>query len=145
MAKYKTEIIWKDRTHHMWFPISFTKYTITNDRLYVDKGFFNTTSDETLLYRVIDLKMRRSFLQKIFGTGDITLYAKADSQGEILLHNIKKPWETKELISDLVEKIRNSKNVVGKEFYSGIGHEHCPTEMVDMDGDGIPDHFETME
>ncbi|MCR5742941.1 MAG: PH domain-containing protein [Lachnospiraceae bacterium] len=137
MAKKKDEnIVWTDRTHHMWFPISFSKYTIKNDRLYMDKGLFNTISDETLLYRIVDLKMKRTFLHKIFGTGDVMLYTKVDTNKEILLHNIKNPRETKDFISNLVEQVRNSKNVVGKEFFGG------PAGGPDLDHDGIPDALE---
>lgn len=128
------EILWKDRTHHMWFPLSFTKYSISDNRLYVQKGFLKTDYDETLLYRILDIKLSRNLGQKIFGTGDITLFAKADSEGVIVLHNIKKPIETKKLLSKLVEDVRNNKNVVGKEFYGDM-HGHS----ADLDGDGIPD------
>lgn len=141
MAKKKDEnILWSDRVHHMWFPISFTKYCIKNERLYVDKGFFNSTSDETLLYRIVDLQLKRSLGQKIFGTGDVVLFTKVDKNPEIVLHNIKKPRETKEMISELVENVRNAKNVVGKEFYSGphAGHGHD----VDLNDNGIPDYLE---
>ena len=27
-----TANIWEDRKHHLWFPISFTKYTVGNGR-----------------------------------------------------------------------------------------------------------------
>lgn len=134
------DVIWKDRVHHMWFPISFTKYYVANDRLYVEKGFLKTDYNETLLYRVLDIKLTRTLGQKIFGTGDITLYAKADSEGTILLHNIKKPKETKKMFSNLVENIRNKKNIVGKEFYSGLQGGHGGP--IDVDGDGIPDIFD---
>ena len=30
-----TANIWEDRKHHLWFPLSFTKYTVGNGRLYV--------------------------------------------------------------------------------------------------------------
>lgn len=34
-----TANIWEDRKHHLWFPLSFTKYTVGNGRLYVNSGF----------------------------------------------------------------------------------------------------------
>ena len=53
--------VWKDKKHHLWFPISFTTYYIEDDRLMIKKGFFTTTLDETLLYRVIDLTFKQTF------------------------------------------------------------------------------------
>ena len=26
--------IWQDRKHHLWFPLSFTKYSVENGRIY---------------------------------------------------------------------------------------------------------------
>ena len=40
------EELWKDRKHHMWFPISFTKYSVTKSALSVQQGFFKTSYDE---------------------------------------------------------------------------------------------------
>ena len=55
--------------------------------------------------------------QKIFGTGTVILYTKADSEREIHLKNIKNAREVKDLISKLVEDARDKKKVVGKEFF----------------------------
>ena len=63
------EILWEDRKHWLWFPFSFTKYTLTEDRLYSQQGFLNTHYDELLLYRVTDLCLTRSLGQKLCGTG----------------------------------------------------------------------------
>ncbi|WP_300628384.1 PH domain-containing protein [uncultured Thomasclavelia sp.] len=109
--------VWKDRKHFMWFPISFTKYEIKNERLYQETGLFNTHYDELLLYRITDLCLKKSLAQKIFGTGTIVLSTKADSDKEVLLKNVKNPKEVKDLISHLVEEARDRKKVVGKEFF----------------------------
>ena len=113
----ENKIIWQDRKHFMWFPISFTKYEIKNDRLYQETGLFSTHYDELLLYRITDLCLRRNLSQKIFGTGTVILYTKADSEREIHLKNIKNAREVKDLISKLVEDARDKKKVAGKEFF----------------------------
>ena len=122
--------IWKDRKHFMWFPFSFTTYEVRNDRLYEQQGLFTTHYDEVLLYRVVDLCLTRSFSQKIFGTGTITLYTKADSDKEIYLRNIKNPLEVKELLSKTIEKIRDDRKVIGKEFFN---NNEITDDLDDMD------------
>lgn len=117
-------IVWQDRKHFMWFPISFTKYEIKNERLYQETGLFNTHYDELLLYRITDLCLQRNLLQKIFGTGTIILYTKADSEREIYLKNIKNAKEVKELVSKLVEEARDKKKVIGKEFFDETFDDH---------------------
>lgn len=110
---------WKDRKHILWFPWTFTKYYITNDRLTIEKGLLKTVVDETLLYRIVDITMEQTLTGKLFGTGTLIITAKADKTPEIRLENIAKPREIRQMLSQLVEESRNNRNVVGKEFYSG--------------------------
>lgn len=140
------EILWKDRKHHMWFPFSFTKYSVSKTSLQIQQGFFKTSYDETLLYRIVDLRLSRTLAQKFFGTGTIELFTRVDTQHVIQLKNIKHSKDVRRLLSTLIEQVRNEKNVVGKEFYGIMGGAHhlddgCPgnDDMVDMDADGVPD------
>ena len=133
MAK-QSDYLWMDKKHHLWFPLSFTTYYIEDGRLMIKHGFLNTTLDETLLYRIVDLTFRQSLAGKLFGTGDIILKTKVDSTPEITLKNIKQPAKVRRLLSQAIEESRQSYNVVGKEFYSGPAHEH-----MDLDDDGMCD------
>lgn len=134
MAAENTNILWSDRKHHLWFPISFTSYYIEDDRLMIKKGLLSTTLDETLLYRIVDITFQQTFAGKIFGTGNIILRTKADASGEIILENIAKPLEVRKMLSKMVEESRDRRNIVGKEFYS--------MDHGDFDGDGICDFEE---
>ena len=127
--------LWRDRKHFMWFPFSFTVYEVKKDRLYIQRGLLSTSFDETLLYRITDIKLTRTLGQKIFGTGTIELCTTVDHDGHILLENIKKPMQVKELLSESVEDARDKKKVIGKEFYGGHGMDG----LHDLDGDGEPD------
>ena len=141
------EILWKDRKHHMWFPFSFTKYSVSKSSLYVQQGFFKTSYDETLLYRIMDIRLSRTLLQKFFGTDTVELFTRVDTQHVIQLKNVKHSRDVWRLLSTLIEQVRNEKNVVGKEFYGMMGGHHMDGDgmdsPVDMDGDGMPDAFES--
>lgn len=128
------EYAWKDRKHWAWFPFSFTVYAVDPERLHITRGFFSRVYDETLLYRISDITLRRSFGQRIFGTGTIVLHTLVDHDSLIELKNIKHSVETRELLSRLIEEARRAKNVVGKEFYSDGSSCHHPG------GPGIPPH-----
>ena len=110
-----TANIWEDRKHHLWFPISFTKYTVGNGRLYVNSGFLSSREDECLLYRITDITLYRSLPQRIFGTGTIELHTKDRSTPVIRLENIAKSAQVKRVLSDLIEKEREDKKVVGRD------------------------------
>lgn len=124
-------LIWEDRKHFMWFPWSFTKYYIENERLMIEAGLLKTTLDETLLYRIVDVTMVQTLAGKIFGTGDLIVKTKVDSNPEIVLKNISEPKKVRSLLSELVEDSRQRKNVVGREFYGE--HSYADTDVEEDD------------
>ena len=134
--KKTAPILWKDRKHYLWFPFSFTKYWVQDCRLHVSRGLFNSTYDEALLYKVVDVTLVRSFAQKFFGTGTIKISLRMDKDEAIILENVKHPTQVKNYISNLVEEERRAKNVVGKEFFGTDMHHH---EAFDMDYSHDPD------
>lgn len=58
--------IWKDRKRYFGLPISFTRYRLSENRIFREKGFLNLKEEEVLLYRVRDLELTRSLWQRIF-------------------------------------------------------------------------------
>ena len=63
------EILWQDKKRYLGLPISFTIYSFSNNKFYLKKGIFNISSEEILLYRVLDLTFKQTLWQKIFGVG----------------------------------------------------------------------------
>lgn len=138
MSHLNENVIWKDRKHWLWFPFSFTKYELTKDRLHVQRGFFKTVYDETLLYRIVDVRLVRTFGQKLCGTGTVEVYTRVDVQKVIELKNIKNCQVVNRLIADMVEDIRTEKKIVGREFNGIMGGRMNPEafdEADDEDGD----------
>ena len=115
------EILWKDRKRYLGLPISFTKYSLDNNRLYVKRGFFNSVTDELLLYRVLDVKLSRSLGQKIFGVGTVVLNTADQSNPTLTIKNIRHSDRTRRLLSNIVERERNEKRIMGKEMFGSAG------------------------
>ena len=67
------EYLWKDRKRHLGMPLSFTRYQLSEDRLFLSQGFLNIRDDDILLYRVRDIDTRRNLWQRLFGVGTITV------------------------------------------------------------------------
>lgn len=137
-------ILWQDRKRILGMPISFTKYSVDQSRLYRKAGLFTTTTDELMLYRALDIKLTQTLWQKLFGVGTITLYTADQSHHQLPLVSIKKPDSVRRFLSKLIEHERLEKGVTGREMYgsAGIGqnHEECnhTSMFADLDGDGIP-------
>ena len=54
------ESLWKDRKRYFGLPLSFTRYALSEDRLFTSVGFLSIQDDEVLLYRVRDIDTSRS-------------------------------------------------------------------------------------
>jgi len=114
----QNELIWKARKRIKFFglPWTFTVYRLTEDRLLIKRGFFTTHEDEVRLYRILDISLKRTLLQKIFGLGSIICHSSDKTMGDFEIVNIKHSYDVKNLLSDLVEKERMSKRVTNREF-----------------------------
>lgn len=114
----QNELLWKARKRIKFFglPWTFTVYRLTEDRLLIKRGFFTTHEDEVRLYRILDISLKRTLLQKIFGLGSIICHSSDKTMGDFEIVNIKHSYDVKNLLSDLVEKERMSKRVTNREF-----------------------------
>lgn len=113
----KIESIWRERKRNIFgLPWSFTVYQLTNDKLLVDSGVFNKTLEEVLLYRIKDLTIKRSFMQRIFGLGTIHCCTNDKSTPEFDLVNVKDSVNVKELISKAIEECRIKKGYTVREL-----------------------------
>lgn len=118
------EYIWKDRKRFLGLPLSFTRYALSEDRLFLSVGFFSIKDDEVLLYRVRDITTSRSLWQRLFGVGTVTVISSDKTQPTLALKNIKNPVRVKELIHDNVEEMKLRRRVrVGEIMTSDMGSD----------------------
>ena len=103
--------IWKDRKRVFGLPWTFTRYRLSEDRLFCEKGFLNIKQDEVLLYRVRDLQLNLKLTQRIFGVGTICVVSSDKSVPHLDLVNVKNPREVKELIHKQVEEMKIQRRV----------------------------------
>lgn len=113
------DIIWSDRKRTLFgLPLSFTKYELEEERLFVKTGFLNQNEDEVRLYRIMDLSLSRSIWQRMFGVGTIHCASADKSLGNFDIVSIKKPRDVKEMLSKCVEEQRDKKRVSNREYMS---------------------------
>ena len=105
------ECLWKDRKRYFGLPLSFTRYWMSEDRLFTSVGFLNLRDDEIHLYRVRDLDTNRTLWQRLFGVGTVTVISSDKSQPVLPLKNIKDPIMVKELIHTQVEETKIKRRV----------------------------------
>lgn len=124
----KESMIWYDRKR-LWcgLPWTFTKYGMDEGRLFVETGFLNTTEQEVRLYRILNISLSRSVIQRIFGLGTIHIDSTDVDLKCFKIKNIKDPDRVKEMLSEKVEQERLRNRVSAREFMNGgegEGSEH---------------------
>ncbi len=73
MKKVKIQMLWKDRKRHLGLPLSFTRYSLSEDRLFLSSGVLNIRDEEVLLYRVSDISLNRTLFQRMLGVGTVVV------------------------------------------------------------------------
>lgn len=111
------DLNWKDRKR-IWcgLPWTFTKYGLSDDRFFVEQGLFTTREYDVRLYRILNISLSRTLIQKIFGLGTIHIDSTDKDLSCFDIKNIKNSEEVKELISEAVEKERVRNRVSSREF-----------------------------
>ena len=109
--------MWRARKR-LWcgLPWTFTVYSFDEERLFIDSGILNKRQDEVRLYRIQDLTVTRSLLQRIFGMGTIHVSSKDKTLGNFDLINLKNVMDVKEDLSKKVEIQRDKKRVSVREY-----------------------------
>lgn len=121
------EYLWKDRKRHLGLPLSFTRYALSEDRLFLSVGFFSIKDEEILLYRIRDISTSRSLWQRIFGVGSITVVSSDKTAPTLLLKNVKNPLDVKELLHRQVEEVKIRRRIRVGEIMTDVP-EDLPEE-----------------
>ncbi len=119
------DILWNDRKRLTLFglPWTFTKYICTSEKFLIQSGVFSTKEEEVRLYRILDMTLERSFLQRIFGLGTIICDTVDKSSPKLVIKNVKNSRKVKDLLSESVEKERVKKRVSSREVMAAEDEE----------------------
>lgn len=109
--------LWSDCKRVVFFglPLSFTKYRLTTNRLFVNTGFLTQREDEVRLYRITDVSLSRTLMQRVFGLSTIHCNSSDKTLWNFDIINIKDGEEVKEILSQSVERERIARRVSTRE------------------------------
>lgn len=121
----REDSIWKDRKRiFCGLPWTFTIYELTNDRLFIESGLLTTSYDEVRLYRILDVTLKRSLIQKIFGLGTIQCCSSDSTMNDFCIKNIKNSNEVIEILSKQIESERDSHRIMAREIIDDTDHDY---------------------
>lgn len=104
----------RERKRWLFFglPFTFTVYSIKDDMITVDTGFFKKEENDCYMYKVVDVKLTRTFIERIFGLGTITCITGDSTDAILLIKHIKKSKEIKDYILEASEQARLKRRTV---------------------------------
>lgn len=117
------EYLWQDKKRYLGMPISFTRYALSEDRLFTSVGWLNIKDEQMVLYRVRDINVSRTLGQRFFGVGSVTLLSSDKSTPNLTLVNIQNPLYVKELIHRQVEESKKKNKGLISEIVGGMGED----------------------
>lgn len=113
----KVQYKWKDRKRIIFgLPWSFTRYRLTDDKLIISTGLFSISEEEIRLYRIMDITLKRTLGDRLWGLGTIHVCSSDKTTPEFDIKRIRQSVDVKEMLSDMVETARRKNRVSAREF-----------------------------
>lgn len=113
----------RKRILFLGLPWTFTKYEIKDDMITIDAGFLNTVENDCYMYKVQDVQLRTSLLERLFGLGTVVCYTGDNTSPTLELQHIKHAKEIKGYILEASEAARLKRRVLTTMDITGGGDE----------------------
>lgn len=108
----KKEYVERKRWVFFGLPFTFTKYTVTDNVITVNEGLLNTKENDCYLYKVQDVELQTSFMERIFGLGTVACYTGDNTHSQLFLSHIRNAREIKNYILETSEEARRKRRTL---------------------------------
>lgn len=79
-------------------PLCFTTYFIGEEKITIKRGFIEEIEDDAFMFKIQDVRLSRSLIEKMFGLGTITCYTGDTTHPELRIERIRRAHEIKDFI-----------------------------------------------
>ncbi len=93
-------------------PFTFTKYTVEEEMLTINRGFLKTSEDACYMYKILDIKLEKTLLERIFGLGTIICYTGDVTDKVLRIEHVKNSKEIKDFIIRQSEEMRRKRRTL---------------------------------
>ena len=102
----------KKRSMFLGLPWTFTTYTIDEEDIVIDTGFFNREENDCYMYKIQDVKLKQSFFERILKLGTVICYTSDATDKTLELIHIKHSKDIKNFILKASEDARLKRRTV---------------------------------
>ena len=118
----------KKRSALFALPIYFTTYTITEEILNVREGLFKITENDCYLYKIQDVTLTMTLIERIFKLSTITCHTGDTTNPIIVLKHIKNGRAIKEFLLQASDEARLKRRTINTV---NIGADDIEEDLTD--------------
>jgi len=100
------EFVERKRWLFFALPFTFTKYTVKEDMITINSGLIKTFENDCYMYKVQDVELEVSLLERMNGLGTIKCYTGDTTNPILLIQHVKNAKAIKNFILEVSEKAR---------------------------------------
>ncbi len=109
----------KKRSMFLGLPWTFTTYTVTDEIITIDSGLLRKEENDCYLYKVIDVRLENTLLERILGLGTIHCFTGDVTDPDLKIQHIKNAKEIKDYILKQSEAERIKRNTLNTQHLDG--------------------------
>ncbi len=102
----------KKRWLFLGLPFTFTKYTIGEEVITIRSGLLNTRENDCYMYKVQDVELEVSFIERICGLGTVVCFTGDTTHPTLRIEHIKNSKEIKNYILKESEEARRKRRTL---------------------------------
>lgn len=124
------EYIERKRWVFLGLPFTFTKYTVKDDSVTINKGFFTKIENDCYMYKIQDVTLQQSFFERIVKLGTIVCFTGDTTHPELRLEHIRNSRTIKDFILKASEEARLKRRTINTlDIGSGEMGDLDPADM----------------
>ena len=105
----------KKRSMFLGLPWTFTTYTVTDEFISIDSGLLNKVENDCYMYKVIDVRLETTLMERILGIGTIHCFTGDVTDPDLKLQHIKNAKEIKDLFRSKIRVAPTIKDYILKQ------------------------------